>query len=70
VTNLISNIVGAIAAIIFVGYFAYKVNELPLTIIVIVGLALMVYALYEDMLDDRILARFRARNAGSDNANG
>lgn len=69
-TNLISNIVGAIAAIIFVGYFAYKVNELPLTIIVIVGLALMVYALYEDMLDDRILARFRARNAGSDNANG
>ena len=46
--TLLANVVGGILAILFVGYFAYSVAELPLTIIVIGCLALMVIALYKE----------------------
>jgi hypothetical protein len=61
--TLIANIVGALGAITYVGYFAYKVNQLPLTIIVTASLALMVYAFYDDMREKRAVERARRENA-------
>ena len=31
--NLIAYIIGSLGAIVFVGFFAYKVDQLPLTVI-------------------------------------
>lgn len=63
--NLLANILGAVGATTFVGYFAYKVNEPPLTVIVTLCLALMVYSFYDDMRIDRAKARSRAKNGGA-----
>jgi hypothetical protein len=60
--NLIANVIGALGAIAYVGFFAYKVGELPLTIIVTICLALMVYAFYDDTRRDRAVARARREN--------
>ena len=68
--NLFANIVGALAAIAYVGYFAYKVAELPLTIIVVVCLCLMVYSFYVDLLRDGAVARARRGNGRSPSASG
>jgi hypothetical protein len=57
VVNIIANICGALGAIVFVGYFAYKVDELPLTVIVTVCLALMVYSFYDDIRIEQAKAR-------------
>jgi len=46
--TLLANIIGGALAIVFVGYFAYSVNELPLTIIVLGCLILMIIALYKE----------------------
>jgi hypothetical protein len=62
VVNLIANTVGAVGAIVYVGFFAYKVDKLPLIIIVVCCLALMVYSFYHDMINDRAIARARAEN--------
>jgi len=62
VVNIIANIFGAIGAIVFVGYFAYKVDEPPLTIIVVLCLCLMVYSFYDDMRNDRTIAQFHENN--------
>ena len=56
---------GALGAIVYVGYFAYKVEELPLSVIVAGGLALMVYSFYDDMRNERKIARYRAGNGES-----
>lgn len=50
--TLLANVIGAVLAIVFVGYFAYSVNELPLTIIVVGCLALMIIALYKETRAD------------------
>jgi len=50
--TLLANIVGGVLAIVFVGYFAYSVNQTPLTIIVVACLALMVFALYKEARSD------------------
>ena len=60
--NIIANIFGAIGAIVFVGYFAYKVDEPPLTIIVVLCLCLMVYSFYDDIRNDRTIAQFHENN--------
>jgi len=60
--KIIANIIGALGAITFIGYFAYKVNETPLSIIVTICLCLMVYAFYDDMRRDRAVARARREN--------
>jgi hypothetical protein len=62
VVNIIANIVGALGAIVFVGYFAYKVDEPPLSIIVVLCLCLMVYSFYDDMRNDRTIAQFHENN--------
>jgi hypothetical protein len=64
VINIVANIFGALGAIVFVGFFAYKVNQLPLIIIVIFCLALMLYSFYDDMRNDRTIARIRGENGG------
>lgn len=46
--DLISLILGAALAISFVGFLAWKIGALPLQAIVVVCVALMVYALYDD----------------------
>jgi hypothetical protein len=58
VVNIIANIFGALGAIVFVGYFAYKVDEPPLSVIVVLCLCLMVYSFYDDMINDRTIAQF------------
>jgi Flp pilus assembly protein TadB len=62
VVNILANIFGAAGAIVFIGYFAYKVDEPPLIIIVVLCLALMVYSFYDDMRNDRTIARFHMEN--------
>lgn len=57
--NLIGNIIGAFGAILFVGFFAYKVHKTAMIVIVVVCLCLMLYALYDDMRNDRAIARAR-----------
>jgi uncharacterized membrane protein len=57
VVNLFSYIFGSVGAAVFVGYFAYKVNEPPLTVIVVLCLALMVYSFYDDVRGDAEKAR-------------
>jgi hypothetical protein len=63
--NLVANVIGALSAIVYVGFFAYKIDRLPLTIIVIVCLGLMVHAFYEDTRKDRAVARARRENGRS-----
>lgn len=60
--NLLANIIGALGAIVFVGFFAYKVDRLPLIVIVVFCLALMIYSFYDDMRNDRTLAKIRGEN--------
>jgi hypothetical protein len=62
VVNIFANIFGALGAIVFVGYFAYAVDEPPLTIIVALCLCLMVYSFYDDMRNDRTIAQFHENN--------
>jgi hypothetical protein len=62
VVNIFANIFGALGAIVFVGYFAYAVDEPPLTIIVVLCLCLMVYSFYDDMRNDRTIAQFHENN--------
>jgi hypothetical protein len=62
VVNLLANIIGAAGAIIYVGFFAYKVDALPLIVIVTCCLALMVYSFYDDMRHDKETARIRSEN--------
>ena len=63
--NIVANIFGALGAIVFVGFFAYKVEEPPLTIIVVLCLALMLYSFYDDMRNDRTIAQFHKDNPKS-----
>ena len=63
IVNLVANIIGAVGAIVFVGFFAYKVGEPPLTIIVVLCLALMIYSFYDDMKTDREKARILSEHA-------
>jgi hypothetical protein len=65
VVNLIANIVGALGAIVFVGFFAYKVDRFPLILIVAFCLALMIYSFYDDMRNDRTLAQLRRKNGAN-----
>jgi uncharacterized membrane protein len=58
VVNIFANIFGALGAIVFVGYFAYKLEKPPLTIIVVICLCLMIYSFYDDMRNDRTIAQF------------
>ena len=58
-------VIGAVGAIWYVGFFAYKVDKLPLSIIAIVSLALMVYSFYDDLRNDRAVAQARSDNANS-----
>jgi hypothetical protein len=62
IVNLIANIVGALGAIAFVGFFALKVGALPLILIVALSLALMVFSFYDDMRNDREKARLLSGN--------
>jgi uncharacterized membrane protein len=59
IVNLIANIIGALGAIVFVGYFAYTLAKPPLIVIVVACLALMVYSLFDDMRNERKVARAR-----------
>jgi len=63
VVNLVANIIGAVGAIVFVGFFAYKVGEPPLTVIVVLCLALMIYSFYDDLKTDREKARILNEHA-------
>lgn len=58
--NIFAYIFGACGAILYVGFFAYKVEAPPLDIIVTCCLALMVYSFYDDIREER--AKARARN--------
>jgi hypothetical protein len=58
VVNILANVFGALGAIVFVGFLAYKIDQLPLTVIVVFCLALMVYSFYDDMINDRTIAQF------------
>ncbi len=60
--NLILRFIGAIGAIWYVGYFAYSVNETPLTVIVVLCLSLMLFAFYRDIQKDRAVAAARSES--------
>ena len=63
--SLIAYVIGAIGAIWYVGFFAYKVDKLPLSVITVCGLALMVYSFYDDARNDRAVAEARSENGNS-----
>lgn len=46
--DVAARIIGAGLAILFVGFLALRIAELPLTVIVVACSLLMVYALYDD----------------------
>jgi UDP-N-acetylmuramyl pentapeptide phosphotransferase/UDP-N-acetylglucosamine-1-phosphate transferase len=55
--NLLASIIGIAGAIVYVGFFAYKVDAPPLMIIVACCLALMVYSFYDDWREARARAQ-------------
>ena len=61
--NIIANVFGALGAIVFVGFLAYKIDKLPLTVIVVFCLALMIYSFYDDLKTDREKARILNEHA-------
>ena len=63
--SIIASIVGALSAIVYVGYFAYAVNELPLTVIVSLCLAMMLVALYRDLRKDQAATGARRESGKS-----
>ena len=63
--SLIAYIIGALGGIWYVGFFAYKVDKLPLSVIAVVCLALMVYSFYDDARNDRAVAQARSENGNS-----
>lgn len=60
--NIILSAIGALGAIWYVGYFAFAVNELPLTIIVAICLSLMLFAMYRDLKKDRAIAEAKRQS--------
>lgn len=62
IVNLVANILGALGASVFVGFFAYTVGAPPLIIIVTFCLGLMIYSFYDDMRIDREKARALSEN--------
>jgi hypothetical protein len=64
VVNLLASVLGAAGSIVYVGFFAYKVEAPPLIIIVAGCLSLMVYAFYDDMREERA-NRSRASNGNA-----
>ena len=66
--SLIAYIIGAIGSIWYVGFLAYKIEKLPLSIITVLGLALMVYSFYDDWRNDRALADARSESDAALNA--
>lgn len=63
--SLIAYIIGAIGAIWYVGFLAFKIEKLPLAAITVIGLALMVYSFYDDWKNDRAVADARSQNGNS-----
>lgn len=59
VISLIAYIIGAVGGIWYVGFLAYKIDKLPLSVITVLGLALMVYSFYDDWRNDRAVAEAR-----------
>ena len=60
--NLILSAIGAIGAVWYVGYFAFAVNELPLTVIVTLCLSMMLFAFYRDLKKDRAIAEAKRQS--------
>ncbi|HEY9454587.1 MAG TPA: hypothetical protein VIR82_18085 [Bradyrhizobium sp.] len=58
--DLIAIAIGVIPAILYIGFFALKVPSTPLTVIVVISLALMVYSFFTDMRSANTAARVRA----------
>ncbi len=63
--SLVAYIVGAIGAIWYVGFLAYKIDKLPLIVITVCCLALMVYSFYDDWRNDRAVAEARDQSNGT-----
>jgi hypothetical protein len=61
--NLICYFIGSVGATVFVGFFAYKVDKLPLTIIVALCLLLMAYSFVDDLRGERAKARILNEHA-------
>lgn len=64
--NVIAMIGGALGAIVYVGFFAYKVDKLPLIIIVAFCLSLMAYSFFDDWRNEQGSARARGANNASE----
>jgi hypothetical protein len=62
IVDLIAVAVGTIPAIVYVGFFAYKVPSTPLTIIVVFVLCLMLYSFYAEMRGAAATASSRTEN--------
>lgn len=62
IVDLIAIAIGAISAIVYIGFFAIKVPSVPLTVIVIFVLCLMLYSFYVDMRESNAAASSRANN--------
>ncbi len=61
--NLICYTIGSVGAAVFVGFFAYKVEQLPLTVIVTLCLLLMAYSFIDDLRGERAKARILDEHA-------
>lgn len=49
--TLIVSLLAASLSVLYVGFFAYSINAIPLTIITVFCLGLMLYSTYEDIRD-------------------
>lgn len=57
--DIFASVIGAFGAILYIGFFAYKVGAPPLMIIAICCMLPMVVAFYADLRHDREMARIR-----------
>ena len=63
--SVITYIIGALGGIWYVGFLAYKIDKLPLSVITACCLALMAYSFYDDWKNDRAVADARSRNGNT-----
>lgn len=58
--NIFACVIGAIGALLYIGYLAYKIGAPPLIIITICCMLPMIYAFYDDLRHDREVARMQS----------
>ncbi len=66
IVNAIAGLIGALGALLYICFLAYKIDAAPLWVIVIGSMALMVFGVWQELREERVnrtrLEQHRADN--------